>query len=155
MRFQGCAVYIYNEEEDEKQREDAPEPVSRVRLRARRRRQSVTWRRDRDINVSNLETGRRWTNWTDRTRLKKKAGESVIDKQPGGKRLSRRERVQWEPFWGRGGRWGCRHQRLLPGRWFFATWEELMETTTLKTLIWLCGGKYFTEMVHSFWRLWF
>ena len=41
----------------EKKGEDAPEPVSRVRLRARRRRQSVTWRRDRDINVSNLETG--------------------------------------------------------------------------------------------------
>ena len=98
MQFQGCAVYIYNEEEDEKQGEDAPEPASvpcGVRLRARRRRQSVTRRRDRDINVSNLETGRRWTNSTDRTRFQIKAGESVIDKQPGGKRLSRRrERVQ-------------------------------------------------------------
>ena len=158
MQLQGCAVYIYNEEEDEKQGEDAPEPASvpcGVRLRARRRRQSVTRRRDRDINVSNLETGRRWTNSTDRTRFQIKAGESVIDKQSGGKRLSRRERVQWEPFWGRGLRWGRLHQRLLPGRWFFFTWEELMETTTLKTLIWLCGGKYFTEMVHCFWRLWF
>ena len=66
------------------------QPVSRVRLRARRRRQSVTRRRDRDINVSNLETGRRWTNSTDRTRFQIKDGESVIDKQPGGKRLSRR-----------------------------------------------------------------
>ena len=98
MQFQGWAVYISNEEEDEKQGEDAPEPASvpcGVRLRARRRRQSVTRRRDRDINVSNLETGRRWTNSTDRTRFQIKAGESVIDKQPGGKRLSRRrERVQ-------------------------------------------------------------